>query len=131
MKALVIGFIVAASISCSAADGLCLRHLVVPSYPSLAVQAQIHGSVALDLVVAPNGEVTSVSSSGAHKMLRQAAEENMRTWMFCSGLAAQNVHVTYTYRLEGEERYPVPPPKINFDLPEKIEIVSHPPTPET
>ena len=131
MKTLVINVLCAVSISCAAADGVCIRHLVAPVYPPLPLQARIQGSVVLDLIIAADGEVTSVSASGAHRMLQKAAEENIRTWMFCGALAAQNIRITYSYKLENEARYPVPPPKIIFDLPEKVEIVSYPPIPDT
>ena len=63
----------AASVVSWAGDGLCLRHVVVPEYPSLARQARIQGSVILNIDIAENGEV--VAPSGAHRLLQDAAEK--------------------------------------------------------
>jgi len=63
----------AASIVSWAGDGLCLRHVAVPEYPSLARQARIQGSVILNIDIAENGEV--VAPSGAHRLLQDAAEK--------------------------------------------------------
>ena len=123
---LLVGF----SIACHAGDGLCIRHADVPVYPVLGWQAQLQGFVVLNVDIAPDGEVVSVSASGANKLLQKAAADNIRTWRFCSALAKQNVTITYVYNLEGEETDHMPREKVVLDIPEQIIITSRPPMPQ-
>lgn len=122
--------LVALSIACCAGDGVCIRHVDVPQYPVLGWQAQLQGSVILNIDIAADGEVVSVSASGANQVLQKAAADNIRTWRFCSSLAKQNVTITYVYKPEGEEADHMPREKVVLEIPEQIIITSRPPMPQ-
>ena len=120
--------LIALSAGALAEDGLCIRHLDVPGYPSLGRQARLEGSIVLNVDIAPDGEVFSVSTSGAaHKLLQQAAADNIRAWRFCSSLAKQSIAITYVYKLEGGEQYEPPAAKVVLDLPDHVTITTNPP----
>jgi TonB family protein len=53
---------------------------VVPQYPGIARSMKIQGTVRADVVVAPNGKVTSIEVKGGHPLLAQAAQEALRQW---------------------------------------------------
>jgi len=53
---------------------------VVPEYPALARSMKIEGIVRADVLVAPNGKVTSVEVKGGHPLLAQAAQDALRQW---------------------------------------------------
>jgi TonB family protein len=53
---------------------------VLPEYPALARSMKIQGIVRADVLVAPNGKVTSVEVKGGHPLLAQAAQDALRQW---------------------------------------------------
>jgi hypothetical protein len=74
----------------SADDRVCTKHILAPGYPRLAWQAQVTGTV--DVEVAADGSVRSAVGSGALNLLNHAAEENVRQWIFmfyCGRLQAK------------------------------------------
>jgi TonB family protein len=123
---------VAAS-SQSAAD-IRVKHMIVPAYPRLAWFAQLQGTVNVDIEVGADGKVRSARATGAHNLLDQAAEENVRNWLFAPsgsvGASATKLTVKYVYKLEGKKQHELSAPKITLDLPDAITIVAAPPEPE-
>jgi hypothetical protein len=112
----------------SADDRVCTKHILAPGYPRLAWQAQVTGTV--DVEVAADGSVRSAVGSGALNLLNHAAEENVRQWIFCSNAEGFKQKVAYVCRLEGRREDEQPPPTVvSFDLPDRVEVVSHPPAP--
>jgi TonB family protein len=69
---------------------------VVPQYPSLARSLKIEGIVRADVLVAPNGKVTSVEVKGGHPLLAQAAQEALRQWKWEA--ASHETHETIELR---------------------------------
>ncbi|MFZ0275774.1 MAG: energy transducer TonB [Candidatus Sulfotelmatobacter sp.] len=53
---------------------------VAPEYPALARSMNIQGIVRADVLVAPNGKVTSVEVKGGHPLLAKAAQDALRQW---------------------------------------------------
>src|SRR5205823_4353501 len=53
---------------------------VVPAYPQLARTMNLKGTVRIEVLVAPNGVVKSVSVKGGHPVLVQAAENAIQKW---------------------------------------------------
>src|ERR1051325_9794892 len=51
----------------------------MPLYPDLARQARIEGEVQVK-VTTDGTSITKMTASGAHNLLLQAAEQNVRTW---------------------------------------------------
>jgi hypothetical protein len=96
MRLLLLGVLLAGSVSSRAEDGLCLSHVVVPNYPSIVRYASLQGSVILAVSVAADGHVSSVSTSGdAHKLLRATAAENLKSWTFCTSDRTHNETINY------------------------------------
>jgi TonB family protein len=136
MKAFFLGTLLIASAVCCAAQGLCVRRIVAPGYPRLARIAKMQGEVTVDIGVSADGRVVSVKTSGADELLKEASAENARQWTFCPTRKApseplEHLIVTYIYRLDGGEEYYDPPPRLVFDLPQRIEITTHPYKPQT
>jgi TonB family protein len=53
---------------------------VVPSYPAIARTLNLKGSVRLEALVLPNGNIKTVEVKGGHPVLAQAAEHAIRKW---------------------------------------------------
>ena len=73
----------------------------MPLYPPLARQARLQGTVRLK-VTTDGAYITKVAASGAHKLLLDAAEENIRTWRFYKH-RPQTFITTFVYKLDKEE----------------------------
>ena len=124
-----LGFAMLQAKALPAGDGVCVKHILAPGYPRLAWQAQLTGTVNVDVAVAADGSVRPAVGSGAHNLLNQAAEENVRQWIFYPSAEGFRQKVVYVYRLEGGREDQQSPPKVSFDLPDRVEIVAHPPAP--
>jgi TonB family protein len=53
---------------------------VIPIYPEMARAMNLKGVVRVDVLVAGNGTVKSLSVKGGHPLLVQAAENALRKW---------------------------------------------------
>jgi TonB family protein len=120
---------------CHAGEHLvCVRHMIAPDYPRLARISRLQGSVRVDFKIGPSGEVLLVRGSGADKVLLRSSEENIRQWTFVPPSVVADSssphHIVYVYKLTGAAEYYDSPPTITVDLPDKIEIVGHPPEPQ-
>ena len=58
---------------------------VMPSYPELAKQMRITGTVRLVAVVAPNGTVRITEPVGGSPVLLKAAEDAVMKWKYVAG----------------------------------------------
>lgn len=105
-----------------------VTHLECPQYPELARQAQIEGSVRVHMAYDETGHVVSAVAITGHQLLRKEAEENIATWVFETGREGV-LDITYEFHLEEPKVKGVPPTKVRFDLPDRVEVVSHPSIP--
>jgi protein TonB len=55
---------------------------VEPSYPSIAKQARIQGSVLLRATIGKDGRIENLRLLSGHPMLAQAAMEAVRQWRY-------------------------------------------------
>jgi len=62
-----------------------VAHRVMPSYPELAKQMRITGTVRLVAVVAPNGTVKTIEPVGGSPVLLKAAEDAVMKWKYAAG----------------------------------------------
>ncbi|HJQ68067.1 MAG TPA: energy transducer TonB [Blastocatellia bacterium] len=53
-----------------------------PVYPRMAIQIKVEGSVAVEVVISPEGRVEVARAISGHPMLKPAAEEAARQWRF-------------------------------------------------
>jgi hypothetical protein len=92
----------------------------IPLYPVLARQARIDGTVQVE-VTTDGTSITKIATSGAHKMLLDAAEQNVRTWKLYKH-NPQRFTVTFIYKLESPEAYGLVNPTVLLELPNRVEI---------
>ena len=95
-----------------------------PVYPALARQARISGDVVLRL--STDGQsVTSAEAETGHELLRQAAEQNVRTWKFAPHQPGV-FRVTFRYELLARDVYiaflPQPAIVVVAETPPALEI---------
>ena len=55
---------------------------VAPTYPEIAKNMRIHGTVKVALRVAPNGSIVSAEVIGGHPVLARAALDAVRQWRY-------------------------------------------------
>ena len=92
----------------------------LPLYPPLARQARIEGTVQMQ-VTTDGVVITNLTASGAHKLLVNAAEDNVKTWHFCRH-RPQTFTITFVYKLEKPEVYGFVNPTVLLELPARVEI---------
>lgn len=84
-----------------------LSKLFPPTYPRLAQQARITGSVEIALRVRQNGRVESADIISGHPLLKEAALESARQSQFeCKQCAQELTSYTLTYRFTIASREP-------------------------
>jgi TonB family protein len=113
---------------------MCVRHVVAPGYPHLARNASLQGIVTVEITISADGRVLSAKGSGAHQLLVSASVDNVRQWRFGSlngvGASTTTRVIIYQYVLRGKELYMDPPPSVILDLPDRVEITTHPAEPQ-
>ena len=113
---------------------LCVRRIVVPGYSGLARMAWLQGELRVEIEIDAYGKVISAKGTGAHPLLLEEAEKNLRQWIFGpfhKGIKFPIRHsVIYIYALKGKEVYRAPPPKVVLELPDRVSITSQPPEPQ-
>ena len=55
---------------------------VAPAYPALARQLRLSGTVKMVVLIAADGKVKSVRTTGGHPILVEAAEGTVKQWKF-------------------------------------------------
>ena len=105
-----------------------VRDLATPEYPNEARVGNIQGMVRVSVVIGPDGRVMVAKGSGAHPILVEAAEKNVRQWVFGPFPAVYEFPiyhtVTYVFKLEGPPAFVVYTPAIRTYLPDRIELQS-------
>lgn len=95
------------------------------AYPSVARDAQIQGTVEIEAVIAPSGDVDSASANSGHAVLKRAAEENIKRWKFAPANAKRNFSIIYEFSLEEPRTSFGAETKNYFDLPSKVRVVTN------
>jgi TonB family protein len=70
---------------------------VAPAYPPIARTANASGDATVEVDINREGKVTSVESKGGHPILRKAAEEAARRWLFSPATTDRNRKATLTF----------------------------------
>ena len=110
-----------------APDTICAKHIESPGYSHIAITANLQGSVVLRITIDGDGRVIEANGTGAHRLLCDNAEQNVRLWTFSKPAQAPYVHsIVYEYKLEGPAVNFTPAPKISFDLPDRVSITTRP-----
>jgi TonB family protein len=104
-------------------------HVESPLYPSLARMARIQGDIVVSALVGTDGHVIGVPNApSGHPLLAKAAEENIKTWRFQSGVEGE-VKITYHFKMQGKPTYGYPETICEFDFPDSITIITNVPAP--
>jgi TonB family protein len=100
-----------------------------PIYPALARAARIEGTVLLK--VKTDGQVVvTVEAKDGHKMLREAAEQNVRTWRFYPHTPT-SFEVSFVYRIGKLEVEGWSNSTVVMEFPTKVEVTTNAPQVET
>ena len=68
-----------------------LKSRIAPQYPDLARKMNVSGSVKLEIIVAPNGQVKAVRPLGGHPLLIDAAQNAVKQWRYEPGTEGTEV----------------------------------------
>jgi TonB family protein len=115
--------------------GLALKK-VSPTYPPLARAAKASGPVQVDVIIDENGNVIEASAYSGHPLLREAAVEAAKKWVFKpTEVSAKPVRVkgrlTFNFTLADKSGGPTtnltaPPPPPTFNSQIKMESKTEP-----
>ena len=74
-----------------------VKSRVNAAYPELAHRANITGTVKLEALISPNGQVKSVKVIGGHPLLAGAAEDALRKWRYEPGTSETTTVVEFHF----------------------------------
>src|SRR5215475_14431456 len=88
------------------ADEICVKHVVLPNYPVIALTARVQATMSVEVTISTAGEVLYANASG-HPLFKAAAEETARKWIFskadpASGLRTMKITFDYAIADSGE-----------------------------
>ena len=63
-------------------SGRKVKSRVQPAYPAIARKMNVAGSVKVEVVVAPSGEIKSTKVIGGHPLLVNAAVDALKQWKY-------------------------------------------------
>lgn len=102
--------------------------IVEPEYPAEAVIGNIQGTVRVSVIIGADGRVKEAKGSGAHPILVDSAERNVRHWIFgpFPRVAEFPIYhtVVFVFKLEGPPAFVVYPPGVRTFLPDRVELRS-------
>lgn len=95
-----------------------------PVYPFLATFARVSGTVVVEVRIGEKGDVTAVRTIEGHELLRQAAENAARQWVFTpleNQADLRTGRLVFTFKLLPSD---TPPAELMavFKLPDTVEI---------
>ena len=99
----------------------------LPTYPPLAAQGRIQGTVKISFVLDSNGNPTDVRAISRHPMLKPFAVASVKTWRFepPKNLSESRQYETeFVYRLSGNEVDRLPSLTVSLKSFQHIEIVT-------
>src|SRR5258706_6529512 len=119
-------------VGCSTRDqGLFPRHIEAPAYPPLARMARIPGRVVLLMTIEAYGNVIDAKTTTddkSHPLLKSDAITNIRHWTFTKPSAASYAQIiTYDYEIDESRPPDSTRTTVNFDLPDRVTIVTNVP----
>ncbi len=127
----VILLLLGGGLACQPQGRLRVLHAKPPVYPPLARSAAIQGEVLVTVEIGSDGKVIRAQGTTGNPLLRQAAEESVRQWVFRLPTPKREGRVTHTvvfeFKLAGKPSYRSRP-QIYYDLPTRVRLVVQPPT---
>jgi TonB family protein len=104
------------------APELYVVHAESPFYDPLNWTINRSGDVVVAVTVSEDGSVQDAQASG-HPLLITGALQNVKTWRFVPG-QKRHLNVTYEYRLDEPPADKLLQPRVTFDFPNKVRIVT-------
>lgn len=115
-------------------EQLRVEGIATPEYPLDARARNIEGTVRVRIAIDPDGKVRWAEGSGAHPLLVESAEQNVRRWVFgpFPSVAEFPVHhtISFSFKLEGNPVTIAIDPIITTYLPDRVEIRAPPLAPD-
>jgi hypothetical protein len=97
-------------------------HAESPYYDPLNWAINRSGDVVVAVTVSEDGNVQDAQASG-HPLLITGALQNIKTWRFVRG-QRRHLNVTYEYRLDEPPADKLLQPRVTFDFPNKVRIMT-------
>jgi len=69
-----------------------------PAYPPLARQYHLSGTVKVEVVIAPDGQIKATKVMGGNALLADAALEALRKWKFAPANAESTQVLEFTFK---------------------------------
>ncbi len=127
--AIVLGFVSLAACLTGCAKRIALlypTHIESPKYEPTARLAHIEGQVVVTATIGVEGNVIDAHAVGP-PMLVKGAVANLKLWKFQNPRKDQAQQtVIYDYAIQGVAFCIVLPAKVDFDLPERVELSAQP-----
>jgi TonB-like protein len=101
---------------------LWVLHAESPFYDPLNWTINKSGDVVVAVTVSEDGSVQEAQASG-HPLLITGALQNVKTWRFVRG-QKRHLNVTYEYRLDEPPADKLLQPRVTFDFPNRVRIVT-------
>jgi len=106
-------------------------HVESLGYPGLARDAEIQGTVDVEIEIDSQGTVSTASAVSGNPWLKQSAEKNISNWRFdTSSSDRRRLTVKYEFILEPPKTYYRPESRNLFDLPTRVTVISKLPEPQ-
>ncbi len=112
-------------LSTDTSDPALVTYLESITYPAVARDARIQGTVEVFVEVSPSGDVASASANSGHPALKRAAEENVKRWKFVRANAKRRFSIIYEFSLEEPSMPSGSETKNYFELPSKVRVVTN------
>jgi hypothetical protein len=105
----------------------CIETVALPVYAGIFWQAQITGTVNVEIAIGHGGAPLDVQVlESPHALLTKWLPDWFKKSVFQSACGGQTIHITLIYRLEGERRE-APENQVVIRYPGTFEITAHPP----
>lgn len=69
----------------------------VPGYPELASKLRISGVVKVQIVIAPDGKITSTKVLGGHPVLVSSVEAALKNWKYAPASAETTTQLEFNF----------------------------------
>ena len=119
-----------------AANARCVEKFQIPSYPQLARQARLVGTLSVTVRLGSDGAVEKISAQshlnndGAQAILLSPIEASLRKSQFRRDCAGQELVIEFEFRITGDP-YDRQTQEAAFGYPNRFWITARPPIPNT
>jgi TonB family protein len=100
------------------------KHIEAPSYPQIARTAHVSGEVIVEVTLDADGKVTQALVVRGSPLLGRSARDNAQGWIFSKPESPHTQRLIYDYKIDDASKNDTLPPKVTFDLPDRVTIVA-------